>query len=154
MNAIQLYEKKSLAAIRPTDCVGGIVLCEIDDKPTTYKVIGTQIARMFHLLGEQPTDQKIDAYLEFFTEKFQFEQPETIILFLRKAGNGDFGKSYGKIDTGTLSEWWAKFYNETIAPALEDYHRHYTERHERISSSDGIGNILKRLGNNGRNKKK
>ena len=58
-------------------------------------------------------------FLQSITETYNYETPETILLFLQKAGNGDFGKFYGSPDIGTIREWFADFLQLSIVPARE-----------------------------------
>jgi len=69
--------------------------------------------------GKQYTPDIITMFLESIIETYDYETPETILLFLHKAAKGDFGKFYGDPDIGTLREWFADFLQLSIVPARE-----------------------------------
>ena len=153
MSNIQKYNKNEIARINPDNAIKGIIIREHKDQEAIYNTIAKQVSRMLALLGNDVNDNIVESFTDFFLEKYEYETPETLILFIRKAGNGDFGKPYGRLDTGTLSEWWAKYYEDYISPAFERANSVSNEKYERLSSSTGIGSVMKRLGNNGYNRK-
>lgn len=84
--------------------------------------------------GKPYTQETILMYLESLTQTYKHETPETIILFLRKAAEGDFGKFYGEPDIGTIREWFADFLEAEIIPARE---RHNTKGKEHSNATPG-----------------
>ena len=89
---------------------------------------------MFTLHGKPFTQDTIITYLESLIETYNYETPETILLFLKKAANGDFGKFFGEPDIGTLREWFADFLEKEIIPARE-------RKHDAIGSGSPVRNI-------------
>ena len=79
--------------------------------------------------GKSYTQDTILMYLESLIETYSHETPQTILLFLKKASNGDFGKFFGEPDIGTIREWFADFIEKEIIPARLRSHR----------SSEGAG---------------
>ena len=85
---------------------------------------------MFFMHRQSYTPEMVEMYLESIIESYQYETPETIVLFLTKAANGDYGKAYGDIDIGTLREWFADFLLNTIVPAREHERTKNKERYD------------------------
>ena len=83
------------------------------------------------LHGKSYTQDIVFNFLEAIIETYNYETPETILLFLKKAAAGDFGKFYGEPDIGTIREWFATFLGDEIIPARE---RH--QQKEAIGSDD------------------
>ena len=77
---------------------------------------------MFFLHGQTFTLDQIEMFTESLIETYEYETPETILLFLGKAAKGDFGKFFGAINIGTLREWFADFLQQEIIPARERLH--------------------------------
>ena len=69
--------------------------------------------------GKTFTQDTIRFYLEAILETYNYETPETILLFLKKASNGDYGKFFGPPDIGTIREWFTDFLESDIIPARE-----------------------------------
>ena len=84
-------------------------------------LIGQAINRMFvaHGHGKLVSIDNTELWIDLILETYNYETPETILLFLRKAAKGDFGKFYGEPDIGTLREWFATFLGNEIIPARE-----------------------------------
>ena len=74
---------------------------------------------MFFLHGKTFTLDQIELFTDSLIETYNYETPETILLFLSKAANGDFGKFFGEPDIGTIREWFADFLQQTIIPERE-----------------------------------
>ena len=78
---------------------------------------------MFFMHGKPYTQDTILMYLESLIETYSHETPETILLFLKKAANGDFGKFFGEHDIGTIREWFTDFLEKEIIPERLRVHR-------------------------------
>jgi len=97
------------------------------DRQSMHTVIAKAINKMLYKHGKGINDFKVEAILEILIDTYDYETPETILLFLHKAGNGDFGKFFGEPDAGTLREWFGKFLESEIIPARERINREYKE---------------------------
>ena len=117
---IELY-KTAVSTISPIDCVSGVALACNPCRRDYMILIGKQIARMFYLHGKEYNQQLITTFLESLYETYKYETPETILLFLQRAANGDYGKFYGAPDIGTLREWMCDFLQQTIIPERERF---------------------------------
>ena len=89
------------------------------EKIEYVKEISKGIGKMFFMHGKTYNENAIINYTEALIETYKYETPETILLFLKKAANGDFGKFFGEPDIGTIREWFADFLQQTIIPARE-----------------------------------
>jgi hypothetical protein len=112
-----------VSTIGVLECVKGTCLRDHEYRPEYTLIIAKHFSKLFFLHGITFNDTKIEAFTEYITEKYKYETPETIISFLKKASNGDFGKFYGEPDVGTISEWFADFLQEAIIPARERLHQ-------------------------------
>lgn len=76
---------------------------------------------------KEVSDRNIEAVTDIIIELYEYETPETILLFLHKAKLGDFGKMFNFPDAGTIREWFAVFLENEIIPARERIHREHKE---------------------------
>ena len=109
-------------SIGVNECVTGTALTCHGNKLDYIKEIGKGVGNMFFMHGQQYNQQMILNFTESILDTYQYETPETILLFLKKAGNGDFGKFYGTPDIGTIREWFATFLGDFIVPARRRFH--------------------------------
>ena len=116
------YSKTLGSTIGVNDCVTGTALICNPCKQEYTVLIGKGLAKMFTLHGKTYSIDTITIYLESLTQTYSHETPETILLFLKKAGNGDFGKFYGEPDIGTVREWFTDFLQSEIIPERERQH--------------------------------
>ena len=93
-------------------------------------MIGKAISKMYFLHGKQYTPDIILTFTDAIIETYDYETPETILLFFKKAANGDFGKFYGEPDIGTIREWFAEYLGNTIVPERELYHLENKETYD------------------------
>lgn len=113
--------KSSVATIGVVDCVKGTALTCHPLVKDYEVIIKQQITKLFYAYGKgnSANGMKVDLFYELIYESYKHETPETILLFFKKAAEGEFGKFYGDPDIGTLREWFAKFLGSTIVPARE-----------------------------------
>ena len=109
----------SVNMISEADCVSGVALKCNPCRKEYNVLIAKSISKIFFMHGQEYTQDQVLMYLESITETYNYETPETILLFLKKTANGDFGKFYGKINIGQLREWFAEFLQQTIIPSRE-----------------------------------
>ena len=102
---------------------------------------------MFYLHGKEYNIDKITFWLESILETYSYETPETILLFLKKAGNGDFGKFFGEPDIGTVRIWFADYLGNTIVPERERLQTSKKETYD--SQREQIQSPLEYLKNGG-----
>lgn len=108
-----------MTLIGVNDCVTGTALSCHENKIDYIKKIGAAVGNMFYMYGAQYDEHMILNFTESILDTYKYETPETILLFLKKAGDGAFGKLYGSPDIGTIREWFADFLQEEIIPARE-----------------------------------
>jgi hypothetical protein len=117
-------------SIGVSDCVKGTALVCHGNRVEYTTEIGKGLGKMFFLHGKTYNSQAILNFTEAIIETYKYETPETILLFLKKAANGDFGKFYGEPDIGTLREWFTDFLGKTIVPAREHEATRTKERYD------------------------
>jgi hypothetical protein len=127
---VQRYKTAGFT-ISEAECVNGVALSCNPCKKDYNVIIAKHISKMFFMHGKPYTQDTIMMFLESLTETYKYETPQTIIKFLQKAGNGDFGKFYGDPDIGTIREWFADFLEQTIIPARERLHQTPNEKDSR-----------------------
>lgn len=118
------------SSIGVNDCVTGAALSCHENKLDYIKEIGKGVGNMFFMHGTQYNQQMILNFTESILDTYQYETPATILLFLKKAGNGDFGKFYGSPDIGTIREWFCNFLQDEIVPARERHNGIHKEKYE------------------------
>ena len=130
------------SSISVTDCIEGTALVCNPCKKDYSILIGKQISKLFFMHGKSYTQDTILMYLESLIETYSHETPETILLFLKKAANGDFGKFFGEPDIGTIREWFTDFLQRDVIPARERLHGTVgAGTSERNKGTRGIQNI-------------
>lgn len=126
---LALYKKEGFS-ISVTDAVNGTTLFGNPCRQEYTIMIGKALSSLFFMHGKQFTPDMIKMFLNSIIDTYQYETPETILLFLKKAANGDFGKFYGEPDIGTIREWFATYLGQTIIPAREHERTRDKERYD------------------------
>lgn len=97
--------------------------------------VGKAFTKMLFLHGQKYTPDQINITLKEFINQYQYESIETILLFLDKAGKGEFGNFFGQWGLATIYEWFADFLQYTIIPIRET---EGTKEKEQYSHRTGI----------------
>ena len=119
-----------IKSIGINDCITGTALTCHNLKTEYVIEISKGVGKMFFMHGQTYNKQMILNFTESILETYEHETPQTILLFLKKAANGDYGKFYGAVNIGIIREWFADFLQTEIIPARERHHSVDKERYD------------------------
>ena len=135
------------SSISVTECVTGTALICNPCKMEYHQLIGKAISKLFFMHGKTYHENSILNFLESLIDTYNHETPQTILLFLKKAANGDFGKFYGEPDIGTIREWFSDFLQTSIIPARERAQGEHKEVYDnQREQGESLGELIKRSG--------